>query len=108
MISQKKLLLAILMIIVAISLAGWIVLLRGFKTQPDSNANTANVNISNVNTANTNLSNVNAANINNQLNINKPINTSNWQTYRNEELGFEVKIPPSWGGVQSGNKTFSK
>lgn len=94
MISQKKLLLAVLMIIIAISLAGWVVLLRGLKTEPNGNTNALNINISNINTT---TNNVNGR----QLNVNnQPIDTSDWQIYRNEELGFEVKIPPSWGGYK--------
>jgi hypothetical protein len=26
------------------------------------------------------------------------IDTSNWETYRNEKLGFEMKLPPDWDG----------
>lgn len=91
MISQKKLLLAVLMIIVAISLAGWIVLLRGYKTEPNGNTNAANTNISNINTTPNDNINGQQLNVNNQ-----PIDTSDWQTYRNEELGFEVKYPSGW------------
>ena len=28
--------------------------------------------------------------------LNQPLDTSNWKTYRNEELGFVIKIPPRW------------
>lgn len=28
--------------------------------------------------------------------LGRRIDTSNWQTYRNDELGFEVKYPPDW------------
>ena len=82
MISQKKLLLAVLIIIIAISLAGWGVWLWSLRTPINGNTNASNANISNVNT----VSNVN----------NQPIDTSDWQTYRNEELGFEVKHPSGW------------
>jgi len=32
----------------------------------------------------------------------EPIDTSDWQTYRNQEFGFEVKYPEGWDIVQSG------
>lgn len=44
------------------------------------------------------------------------LNTTNWQTYRNEQYGFEVKYPPDWtvndqsftgAGVQSANVRIS-
>ncbi|MEK7130128.1 MAG: hypothetical protein AAB793_00565 [Patescibacteria group bacterium] len=91
MISQKRLLLAVLMIIIAVSLAGWGVWLWNIKTQPNGNAN-------NINMANANISNVNTvSNVNNQ-----PIDTSDWQTYRNEEMGFEVKYPEGWRVEEGG------
>ncbi|QQR77170.1 MAG: hypothetical protein IPJ67_03415 [Candidatus Moraniibacteriota bacterium] len=31
-----------------------------------------------------------------------PVDTSTWQTYRDEELGFEVKIPEDWSGKADG------
>ena len=99
MISQKRLLLAVLMIIIAVSLAGWGVWLWNIKTQPNGNANNinmANANISNVNITNANIANVNDANINNQLNVNTSIDTSNWQTYRNEEMGYTILRPNDW------------
>ena len=56
----------------------------------------ANANISNVNITNANIANVNDANINNQLNVNTSIDTSNWQTYRNEEMGYTILRPNDW------------
>ena len=35
--------------------------------------------------------------INEELTQKEQIDTSNWKTYRNEELGFEVKYPEEWG-----------
>jgi len=91
MTSQNKLLLAVLMIIIAISLVGWGIWLWSLKPPTNNNANTANTNISNTNAALN--ENVNSQ----QLNVNsQPIDTSDWQTYRNEELGFEVKYPEGW------------
>lgn len=26
----------------------------------------------------------------------QPLDTSNWKTYRNDELGFAIKLPPRW------------
>lgn len=104
MISQKRLLLAILIIIIVISLAGWGIWSWSLKTPSNGNAdnaNSSNSNISNANIANTNIANVNATtndNINEQqLNTNsQPIDTSNWQTYRNEELGYAILHPNDW------------
>ena len=32
------------------------------------------------------------------------VDTSNWQTYRNEEYGFEVRYPEGWGIKEENNK----
>src|SRR3989338_6889332 len=34
-------------------------------------------------------------------------NTSNWQTYRNPEFGFQISYPPSWRMIQQVNDHFS-
>ena len=34
---------------------------------------------------------------------NGEIDTSDWQTYRNEELGFEFRYPQEWGEVRQSN-----
>ena len=91
MLSKNKLFLAGFIIIVAISLAGWGIWLWSLKTPTNGNAD-------NTNTANANISNTNAAldeNANSQqLNANNSsIDTSDWQAYRNEELGFEFMHP---------------
>src|SRR3990170_1275135 len=28
--------------------------------------------------------------------LEQPLDTADWKTYRNEEMGFEIKIPPRW------------
>ncbi len=28
--------------------------------------------------------------------VERPLDTSDWKTYRNEELGFAIKLPPRW------------
>lgn len=28
--------------------------------------------------------------------VKQPLDTTNWKTYRNEELGFAIKLPPRW------------
>ena len=43
----------------------------------------------------TNNKNVNISKAN-QSSINNQIDTSVWQTYQSEELGFEMKYPPGW------------
>ncbi|MCR4322711.1 MAG: hypothetical protein NUV61_01325, partial [Candidatus Azambacteria bacterium] len=30
----------------------------------------------------------------------QPLDTSDWKTYRNEELGFAIKLPPRWEGYK--------
>ncbi|MEK7493739.1 MAG: hypothetical protein AAB630_01135 [Patescibacteria group bacterium] len=32
--------------------------------------------------------------------FNQPLDTSDWKTYRNEELGFAIKLPPRWEGYK--------
>ncbi len=43
---------------------------------------------------------------NGELKPEEKIDTSNWKTYRNEELGFEVKYPKSWSVQQNNSKSW--
>ena len=40
-------------------------------------------------------------------NIDEVVNVSGWQTYRNEEFGFEVKYPADWKSVENTRQGFS-
>lgn len=93
--SQANKLILIIIIIVFVGIAGAVGFVLIFK---DQNNNTSNQNISNANIANTNMAQNNQnTNINGQsANLNVSIDTSEWETYRNEELGFEVKYPSGW------------
>lgn len=81
---SNKFVLAVLMIILA-GFAGRVVWFMAFKANPPANTN--------ANIANTNIPNNNIAT---NVNVNGQIDISNWQTYRNEKLGFSILYPSDW------------
>jgi len=86
----NKLILAIL-IIVIIGAFGWLIYPLLFPSKQSS----TNTNVSQ--NQNSNTTNINVANTNTQpTNLSASVDTSNWKTYRNEELGFEVKYSEGW------------
>lgn len=90
--SQTDKLVLTALIIVLIGITGWVVwpILSG--VQKPTKTNTVISQKTNDNAANTNVSNINTQ----PANLNASVDTSNWKTYRNEELGFEVKYPEGW------------
>lgn len=90
--SQTDTLILSTLIILLIGIIGWVVwpMFQGSQTATNTNTVVSQ-------NGNSNASNANAANTNTQpANLNTNIDTSNWKTYRNEELGFEVRYPEGW------------
>lgn len=70
----------------------------GCTTTSKVNTNTADTNV----TANMNVvvDNTNTVVVKND-NSNENVDTSDWQTYTNDEYGFSFKYPSGWGAVQA-------
>src|SRR3989338_4117326 len=95
----NKLILAIL-IIVIIGAFGWLIYPLLFPSKQSS----TNTNVSQ--NQNSNTTNINVANTNTQpTNLNASVDTSNWKTYRNEELNLVFSYPEVFGEVLSTRKT---
>ncbi len=89
--SQTDKLILTTLLILLIGIIVWVVWPMFQGKQPTS----TNTNVSQ--NKNTSTTNVSGANANTQpTNLNANIDTSDWKTYRNEELGFEVKYPEEW------------
>ena len=98
--SQTDKLILTAIVIVIISIIGWIVWPM-FQGRQITNTNTVVPQNENINT-----SNINTANANSQpVNLNTNVDTSAWKTYRNEELNLVFSYPEEFGGVILTHKT---
>ena len=95
----NKLILLVLLIIIGITV--WVVWLMFSGVQKPTNTNTTVSQNQNSNTANINVANTNTQ----PTNLNASVDTSNWKTYRNEELNLVFSYPEVFGEVLSTRKT---